>query len=321
MNRVADAVYVINLERSRDRMASADAELRRHGIQYTRFAAVDGKALTGAALREAATPACAAFCTPATVGCFLSHIGVWRAIVEGGLGSAIVLEDDVRVVDGYELTLLAAYAALPDGWDVLFQGCHTCDSRQPLDRMMRVLAGTRRSETEAVGAHLSRPAQTLGTHAYMVSAKGARELLARLSRASFHVDWMISGLVDVLQIYAVQPGIAYQTGVASVIGGAHPHVLNAVASKVPYSSDARDVRTWAWTLSEPICTLGHRDYVVDGWLIVSCVLAVAVPRLFAPLYVIELSASLLLTGEVPGYFVVVGLLLAASLRYGKGSGG
>ena len=320
MNDVADTVLIINLDRSATRMQAAHQEMMRHGVRYERLPAVDGKALTAAQITKLATEACASFCTPSTVGCFLSHMKAWQYVVDNGLDRAIILEDDVHVVDNYEGPLRAACADLPHDFDILFLACFTCLSQQPLDKLMQKLAGTRR-ETLIISEHLVRPAQTLGTHAYMISAKGARAALDRLPRPSFHLDWALSSLVDELQVYAVRPGIAFQTNAPSTIGAAHPHLLNAIASKIPYSSEEDDVRTWAWTMSEPVCTLGHRFFIVDGWLILSVLLALIAPRTFAVLFVLEVLISLALTQSLPAYFIVVGLVLAASHRYRPMFGG
>ena len=313
MNQVADAVFVLNLDRSPDRLAAVDAELRRHGIRYERLPAVDGKLLDTAQIRKVAPGFCSAFCTAGMLGCFLSHLNFGRTVVERGYDRAIILEDDVRIVDGYEDTLRAACADLPDDADILYCGCFTCGRQQPLEMVLQRLSGTT-GRTEVIGEHLVRPAQTLGSHAYMVTAKGARAALQRLPRASTHLDWAISSLAGQLQVFAVRPQIAHQSDEASTLGGAHPHVLNAMASKFPYSSEDRDARTWAWTLSEPLCTLGHSYWVVDGWLLISLALAWWAPLCFAPLYVLELLASVMLTRTVPGYFVMVGALLALRLR-------
>ena len=41
-----DNVYVINLERSKDRLKHIDGNLRKFGIKYERFNAIDGKKLS-----------------------------------------------------------------------------------------------------------------------------------------------------------------------------------------------------------------------------------------------------------------------------------
>ena len=68
------------------------------------------------------------------VGCFLSHVTVWREVVERGLPFAVVLEDDAQLAPGgrFRRMVAAAVARLSEeaarsrggaaagGWDVLF---------------------------------------------------------------------------------------------------------------------------------------------------------------------------------------------------------
>ena len=310
MNRVAGAVMVLNMDRSEDRMRAMDAELSGKGILYERLPAIDGRQLTNEQVRQWSTKLCSYLCTPSMIGCFLTHMRAWAHVVDRNIQNAIVLEDDVKIVDGYENTFLSACAALPVDYDFMYLGCFTCHRSHPLDKVLRLLSGTRRRRERVYkdgvpSPHLVRPDQTLGTHSYMVSLKGARAALKALPRASFHVDWALSGLIDSLNVYAVRPNLTYQTDAPSTIGGSAPVLLNAVASNFTYLSD----RTWAWILSEPVCALGHPTLTIDGWVILSILLVAWKPRLFLPLFVVEAVAGVL-TGTSSGYFIIVGLVLA-----------
>lgn len=112
--------YVINLARSLDRRAHITAELKKTGLDYEFVAAVDGRDLD---LNDPATihPS---FLTdiihPAgSAGTALSHLSVYRKIVEDGLPAALVLEDDVmlpadldRLADAVAEQLTGAEVAL-----------------------------------------------------------------------------------------------------------------------------------------------------------------------------------------------------------------
>lgn len=88
--------YVINLARSRDRRAYITAHLHKIGIDYEIVTGVDGRNLN---LDDPSivTPS---FRTRApllagSAGAALSHLAVYRRIIEDGLDMALVLEDDV----------------------------------------------------------------------------------------------------------------------------------------------------------------------------------------------------------------------------------
>lgn len=97
-------IYVINLAKNTERMASMDAQLKALGLEYERIEAVYGKALSKAE-RKAQFAAFRSYCASGyrlydgEIGCALSHIAIYRKMVAENVSMALVLEDDV-VLDG-----------------------------------------------------------------------------------------------------------------------------------------------------------------------------------------------------------------------------
>ncbi len=94
--------YLINLDRSPERLAGADAQLRAAGVAYARVPAVDGRALTAREHRRAVNRLryCLIHAGPpnvGTIGCALSHQAVYRRMMAEGVPLAAVFEDDVTV--------------------------------------------------------------------------------------------------------------------------------------------------------------------------------------------------------------------------------
>jgi glycosyl transferase family 25 len=97
--------YVINLARSVDRRSHITAELKKTGIDFEIVTAVDGQELNLYDTDKIdpsflQLPHCAG-----AAGCALSHLEVYRKIIDDGLDAALVLEDDVLVP--VDLTSLA----------------------------------------------------------------------------------------------------------------------------------------------------------------------------------------------------------------------
>lgn len=91
-------VYVINLARSVDRRAHIIAELRKTGLEYEIITAVDGLKLD---LNDTTVVDPSLFAKNAfpagTAGCALSHLSAYRKVIDEGLDSALILEDDVTL--------------------------------------------------------------------------------------------------------------------------------------------------------------------------------------------------------------------------------
>lgn len=88
------------MERSADRRARITTELTRAGLDYELVAAADGQYLD-LHDEKLVDPSFFAKCPfpPGAAGCALSHLRVYRKILEDGRDQALVLEDDVLLPD------------------------------------------------------------------------------------------------------------------------------------------------------------------------------------------------------------------------------
>lgn len=93
-------VYLINLDKDVERLAAADAQLRRLDVDYERVRAIYAKELTTEEKRRAVNRfrwwlAVGRAWRPGEIGCALSHFMIYRRMVEEGIPYACVLEDDI----------------------------------------------------------------------------------------------------------------------------------------------------------------------------------------------------------------------------------
>ena len=116
-------VFVINMARNTTRMEHAAAALERVGLAFTRFEAVDGRALPSEELARIYDPI--ANLTRARhpmvepeIGCYLSHLAIWERITAGKADGAIILEDDFICADDFA-HVLEAVAHDQGDWDIL----------------------------------------------------------------------------------------------------------------------------------------------------------------------------------------------------------
>lgn len=187
------ASFVINLRRNADRLArfrGAYARSDMGPVPLQRVEAVDGARLGDADLVKLLTPD--AFerlramrasgvrqdhpdLTPGAVGCYLSHVDVWRRLAAGGAPYAFVFEDDAAPPRDTLARFEAARAQIPAGWDLLLLGYE--------------------GDGEPRGPGTRRVSEFRRTHAYVVSAAAARKLLASALPISQQVDWELSARI------------------------------------------------------------------------------------------------------------------------------
>lgn len=94
---IAMKIYVINMKRSVYRKKAIEEMLQRLGLEYEITEAVDGRLLSEEEfLQHTSQPD---EFTRSQTGCALSHINVYRKIIEQGEEYGLVLEDDVKITE------------------------------------------------------------------------------------------------------------------------------------------------------------------------------------------------------------------------------
>ncbi len=151
--------FLINLDRSPERLQYMDELLKRRGLSYSRVSAVDGTVID--------RPACAsASLTMPKIGCFLSHRSIWELMVSEEIPVALVLEDDIEISPGLS-QLIDNQQWLP-GDDFIVK-LDTTGTRVALTET-EITVPTRRRLLKLNGQHLF-------TSGYIVSLSAAAKLL------------------------------------------------------------------------------------------------------------------------------------------------
>jgi len=223
--------WVVNLDQSTDRWAQTRAELANHNVQAERFSATLGKALSDAELAEKVTLPARYLCTPGMIGCFLSHRRAWERLVQEGHDALLMLEDDVIILhDNFNERLKLLLEELPHDWDVCLLGALGVIGLEKENFQMKlfgvVCGGTRPcpgKDTRLISPNVYVPYKPTGTHAYLISNRGAEKLLKEFPRASYHVDLTAWSWPD-LKLYATPDSLATQRfgGASTVSKGGEP---------------------------------------------------------------------------------------------------
>lgn len=95
MNHQAIPIFVISLERAPERRHAITSHLKSLGLEYEVVNAVDGKKLSEKQISEVVREGLSYDC--GVVGCYLSHIMVYKIIVERNISTALILEDDAML--------------------------------------------------------------------------------------------------------------------------------------------------------------------------------------------------------------------------------
>jgi glycosyl transferase, family 25 len=157
-------VFVINLDRSPDRLARMEEQARNIGFSFERVPAIDGRTMTQPFLGNTFD----GLLTPGEVGCYASHLLCCQKIGEQNLPYAMVLEDDATLAP--KAITIASYAAqiAPRGWDYIHL------SANPTRHATFTLAAL--GDGHDLVRYSLRP--PYNATAYLMSAAGAQKFLA-----------------------------------------------------------------------------------------------------------------------------------------------
>ncbi len=205
--------YLINLDRSQDRLQRMYQQFEKAGLAFERVAAVDGKTLSDDEI--ASIKRNAGWKEPlnrSELGCFLSHRKCLEQIVESGEQYAAVFEDDVKF-SGSAKQFFQSDAWIPSDADIIKLETH--GRKVLMDKPVTLVAG------EYSVARLY--SQNILAAGYIISAKYAASLLARMNDAAAPMDHLLftpaCGFFNEMRIYQVSPVICEQAGLESTLSG------------------------------------------------------------------------------------------------------
>jgi glycosyl transferase family 25 len=270
MNKLFSHVLVINLDKDTERLEAVTKQLSDVSLKATRIPAIYGAVLSDKETRSNTTNQCYNYCTPSMVGCWLSHKKAWEFVVNNNIESALILEDDSEFVDDFHVKLQEYTRELPEKWDIVLLGTllectrEKCGFFAKMAEVVRDIVVKPEKDSERyVTNNLYRPTTFTGTHAYIVSRKGAEKLLQKLPLADGHVDIGIARHLSSLSCYAVTPSIIIQKPSVS----ASTQTINFPVSVNYFLEKFKEDNTSVgFMASEPQAQIN--GYVVNLWTLV-----------------------------------------------------
>ncbi|KAM3863671.1 procollagen galactosyltransferase 1 [Diretmus argenteus] len=170
-----DEVFMINLQRRADRRERMLAILYKQEIASKVVAAVDGKAMNISDINNLGIKMLPGYSDPyhgrpltkGELGCFLSHYNIWKEIVERGLHSSLVIEDDLRFEIFFKRRLKNVMSEVESeglDWDLIYIG----RKRMQVDHPEKAVPNIH---------NLVEADYSYWTLGYMISLQGAKKLI------------------------------------------------------------------------------------------------------------------------------------------------
>lgn len=196
--------YLINLDRSPDRLSFFQSQADRLGMPFERISAVDGKKLTPGQLASAVSQTFEFQPINAgEIGLFMSHKRVWERLLASGAPHAAVFEDDAQL-SASVVSALAAIDREAPSFDVI-----------KLETTLRQTVCRRDSQELSSGHSLQKLLSWHGgTAGYVISADCARRMLTLKMLLSDPIDQVmfnpISKISSQLDLRQLNPAVCIQ---------------------------------------------------------------------------------------------------------------
>ena len=181
-----------------------EQHLQGKGLKFERFSAIDGRKLSDKELEDIYDPASARKLmgrelVPGEIGCTLSHLGVFREILERGLPGGFILEDDCELnSDAADLVNNFPINHIPANGIVIL---HRGQGYQYRNKILYTF--------ENIPYTIKKAQRLNDALAYYVSAGAARALLDWCQKICLPFDaWRDYVSYKLISLYAVSPGCA-----------------------------------------------------------------------------------------------------------------
>ena len=317
-----DNIYVINLDQSKDRLNNITNNINKQlKKNFTRIPAIYGKDLTNEELNKYTNIFCRYLCTPAMIGCGLSHIKTWKKCIENDDKYSMIIEDDCEFTDDFLQEFEKVIDELDktdSNWDFLYLGClgDCSDVESSLNEMIfsSLLTKIKASSKQLNTTHIFIPSRPVGFHCYVISNSCAKKLISLFNdKITYHVDVSFLDKSDNFSIYASKKRIAYQLAShdQSFNSGSFPNTLNKILS-------VKDKNSISYSYHFTVPMFQLFGFPINWHLILLLIATWVIPNKYVSLYFslfLVLMIVELFIDPKHLYFITVWIVLVSLILY------
>ncbi len=175
-------IYVISLDSDKERLDRAEFFSELYNVKLSLFSAVNGKSLgkndvcmfSSRFLKQRMSNL-----DFGAVGCFLSHINLWKKIVKENIEYALITEDDGMICSNLPSDF--DEFSFPNDFDLVYVNDRSSGTDDESSSIFDVVSVERFSSFRKATLNYCVPGQIgNGTDGYFISNKGAKKLISRL---------------------------------------------------------------------------------------------------------------------------------------------
>jgi GR25 family glycosyltransferase involved in LPS biosynthesis len=197
MNKYVDHVYLINMDKDKDRLITVTNNCNELNIFFERFSGIDPKKLSEKEKNKYLSKFNQYFMPYGIVGCAYSHIYIWLDAIKNNYKNILILEDDIIFKkNNFYKNFENAYNELPNNYDMFYIG-YSYGDNNPTNNFK----------------YIYQPKQIFyETHSYIISIEGCKKLLKIITNNKINkpIDNIITNNKHLLNIYLIKDKLTYQ---------------------------------------------------------------------------------------------------------------
>jgi GR25 family glycosyltransferase involved in LPS biosynthesis len=248
-------VFVINLDESKERWNRIHQNLNTFGVPHERFSGVNGRLLDEGTKKKYVSSLCRSLtCTPGMIGCALSHMFLWKKIVDENIDSCIILEDDAVWLPTTTDKIIKL-----SGFSRSLIKLHSCGmgTKQPVLNFRNPLPMTHAPSLAG----------------YLLYKEVAEQLLYLMPKVKYHLDLQMDKILKMVKTY-------YYPCIET--NGFDDSLINETGSRKELDLIPSDIR---WALSSPLVyPLGTK---IDGFFCIGAGVVVLIVIIVVVLVVLK----------------------------------
>lgn len=183
-------IHIINLLRRADRKAKLIEELKKHNItDYVFVDAVDGKNID---VEKMSSDGCKPL-KSGEYGCYLSHLNIYKSILDSSEELHLILEDDIYFADNFKNRLRKKLSKISHiDWDIFYVGINDLQQGRHGEFVSRI---------EGIYC----PDNILwGTHGYLIKRQSVLKIMDLLTPIKLPIDHQLM-LLDIKRLTLINP--------------------------------------------------------------------------------------------------------------------
>ena len=206
-------IFVINMEKSKDRREYIEKHLSEFGINFDFFDAVDGRALSQEYIdsvfdKETAEREWKPM-NRGEIGCSLSHMAIYEKMIKENIPQAIIFEDDIVLKEDFLPTVNALLKKVPTEIDIVKLG----HGRAKFRWWQKSFDITEKYEIQRMYGLVAR------VHAYFITLDGAKKILSKNQPIIRALDDVTGDFIfGEHELYCMNPPLVDFLDVESTIG-------------------------------------------------------------------------------------------------------